>query len=230
MRKAVRYLLPFGRSLEINNISKILMPQNRISQEEIRKIKGLEGKARGQTIRNALESILLMEGKEGLVKLERRLKEIGCWNEIYKDYKKIKIFEWYPLWYDLLPIVVAVDIFNWDEEKLKQFGRYNQKISFFEKVFLKYFISLEIVFKSSPGRWKKHYRPGDLEPVEFNGKEKNATLRLKNFVGHSSFCSLLLGYFESATSYVVSSKKVKVEETKCVFRGDPYHEFLVRWE
>ena len=46
MRKAVRYLLPFGRSLEINNISKILMPQNRISQEEIREIKGLEGKGK----------------------------------------------------------------------------------------------------------------------------------------------------------------------------------------
>ncbi len=202
----------------------------KITKEELEKIKKLEGKARGQTIKNALQSVLIMEKEEGLGKLEEKLKELGYWLDIYKDYKKIKTFAWYPLWYDLLPIIVAADLFGWDEEKIKQFGVYNQKVSFFEKILLKYFISLRVVFEVARDRWRKHYSVGDLEPIEFNEKEKYAILRLKNFSGHPAFCPLLSGYFESATSFVTVSRRVISEETKCPFRGDPYHEYLVKWE
>ena len=80
----------------------------KITKEELEKIKKLEGKARGQTIKNALQSVLIMEKEEGLGKLEKKLKELGYWLDIYKDYKKIKTFAWYPLWYDLLPIIVEI--------------------------------------------------------------------------------------------------------------------------
>jgi len=201
-----------------------------ITKEQIQEIKNLKGEARGQTIRNALEATELMEGKEGLEKLKARLKEISCWVDIYEDYNKIKIFNWYPLWYDVLLIAVAADVFNWKDEDLKKFGTYNQKVSFFEKILLKYFLSLGVVFKVAPERWKKHYSVGDLESFEFSEKEKYAVIRLKNFSPHPSLCPLLAGYFESATNFVVRLKSVSASEKKCTFNGDSYHEYLVTWE
>ncbi|MFH1451441.1 MAG: hypothetical protein ABIF89_02425 [bacterium] len=200
-----------------------------LNSEEIEKIKKLEGKARGQTIKNALQSTELIEGKEGLEKLKVRLKELNCWMDIYQDYKIIKIFDWYPMWYDIMPIVVAADLFAWDEEKLKTFGAYNQRVSFFEKVLLKYFISLELVLKFTPERWRKNYSVGDLAFLDFNEDEGRATLVLKNFIGHPTFCCLLLGFFVSANKFVVHFKEMTGEETKCVFHGDPYHEYLIKW-
>jgi len=200
-----------------------------LTPEEIEKIKKLEGQARGQTIRNALETTELMEGKEGLEKLKARLKEISCWVDIYEDYKKINIFDLFPLWYDILPIVVAAELFAWDEEKLKQFGAYNQRVSFIEKYLVKYFVSLDIVRMLAPERWRKHYSVGDLSFLNLKEDEGYATLQLKNFTGHPAFCYLLLGYFVSANKFVVHFKEMTGEETKCVFRGDPYHEYLIKW-
>ena len=198
-----------------------------ITKEQIQEIKNLKEEARGQTIKNALQSIMLMEGIEGVGRVQKRMEELECWTE---DYNKIKLFDWYPLWYDVLLIAVAADVFNWDDEDLKKFGTYNQKVSFFEKILLKYFISLEVVFKVAPERWKKHYSVGDLESSEFSDKEKYALIRLKNFSPHPVFCPLLAGYFESATNFVVRLKSVSASEKKCTFKGDSYHEYLITWE
>jgi hypothetical protein len=197
---------------------------------DIIKIKNLKGMCRGQTIINAIESIRIMEGTEGLGKLKEKLKELNCWVDEYENFSKnIKAFEWYPLWYDVLPIVVAADIFNWDEERIKQFGIYNQKVSFFEKILLKYFVSLTIVGKTVSERWRKNYSVGELECVEVDEGKKRFVLRLRNFAVHPVFCGLLKGYFQSAGFFVVAPLKVKCEEVKCTFKGDKYHEFLLTW-
>lgn len=200
-----------------------------LDAKEIEEIKKLEGKARGQTIKNALQAAELMEGKAGLERLKTRLKELKCWQDIYEDYNTIKIFDWYPMWYDILPIVAAAELFAWDEEKLKEFGAYNQRVSFFEKVLLKYFISLDLVRKFVPERWRKHYSVGDLSFLEYSEAEGHATLALKNFVGHPVFCCLLLGYFISANKFVVHFKEMTGEEKRCVFQGASYHEYLIKW-
>jgi len=200
-----------------------------ISQEEIIRIKNLSAKVRGQTIINNFETFLLIEGKEGLEKLLSKLKELGCWVKEFENIPtNIKTFDWYPLWYDILPIVVAVDLFNWDKEKIRKFGIYNQKVSFFEKVLLKYFVSLKITAQTAGERWKKHYSEGELEVAELNEQKKIVRLVLKNFSPHPVLCNILEGYFEASVSYLVGSK-LKVEETKCTFKGDPYHEFLITW-
>jgi len=198
-------------------------------KEHIANIKKNKAKARGQTIKSAFGCIENKEGKEGLVRLKKFLKELDCWVQEYDNFKNIKTFKWYPLWYDAIPILAAADLFGWDEEEIKSFGRCNQKISFFEKILLKYFISLKQVFNVAPERWRKHYSEGELKSVKFNGKEKYAIIRLRNFSIHPIFCLLLSGYFESATSFVVPGKKVKSQETKCTFRGDTYHEYIIRW-
>lgn len=202
----------------------------KINKEDLINIKNIKGKARGQTMKNAFQCFQLMVGEEGLARLKEKLKELDCWVPEYEDYKNIKSFEWYPLWYDIIPIIVAAEVFGWDEEKIKVFGRCNQKVSFFEKTLLKYFVSLEQVLKLVPERFQKHYNIGKLESVAFNKKEKYAIVRLRDFSIHPVVCLLFVGYFESATAFVAGSQNLWGEETKCTFRGDPYHEFIMRWK
>lgn len=197
-----------------------------ITKEEIQRIKNIQGSARGQTIKNALQSIVIMEGEGGLQKLREKMQELGLWTE---EFEKVKIFDWYPLWQDVLLIVVATDFFGWTEGDLKKFGNYNQRVSFFEKTLLRYFLSLETVFNVAPERWKRHYNVGELEPTDFNEEGKFSVIRLRDFSPHSCFCPLLAGYFESATNFVVRSKGVEAIEKKCTFKGDPYHEYLITW-
>lgn len=201
-----------------------------IKKEDILNIKKIKGQARGQTIKNAFSCIEIGEGKEGLARLKKSLKELDCWLEEYDDFKNIKIFKWYPFWYDAAPIIVAADIFSWDEEKIRNFGRCNQKVSFFEKTLLKYFVSLKMVVKLAPDRWKKHYSFGKMQVIDFNPEEKHVVLRLENFFVHPVFCQLLTGYIEAAIKFVILSKNIKVTETKCVFKGDAFHEYLIKWD
>lgn len=203
----------------------------KITEKEIEEIKKIKGQCRGQTIVTTLQAVLVMEGKEGLAKIESRLKELNCWPDHFSDFNKnIKVFEWYPLWQDIIPSVAVAEVFNWGEEKMKEFGINNQKVSFFEKILLKYFVSLKLLSKTVTERWSRHYSVGHLESAEVNEKERRIVLRLKDFSAHPVFCQLLCGYFQSAACFVVASNVITCQETKCAFKGDTYHEFLITWQ
>lgn len=198
-----------------------------IWKKDIEQIKNLKGNARGQAVFDVIQAISIIEGKEGLERLFEKLKELDCWVKEFEDFQKnIRLFDWYPLWYCVLPIVVAVELFNWDKEKIRQTGIYAQKVSFFEKILVKYFISVRFIAKTVGERWEKHFNVGRLETIEL--KEKKIVIRLRNFLGHPSFCGILSGYFQSALTAGVGP--AKCDEIKCVFKGDPYHEFLLTWE
>jgi len=202
----------------------------KITKKEIEEIKKIKGQCRGQTIVTTLQAVLVMEGKEGLTKIESRLKELNCWPEHFNNFdKNIKVFEWYPLWQDIIPSVVVAEVFDWGEEEMKEFGINNQRVSFFEKILLKYFVSLKLLSQTIPERWRRHYSVGHLECAEVNEKERRIVLKLKDFPSHPVFCQLLCGYFQSAASFVVGSNVITSQETKCVFKGDAHHEFLITW-
>ncbi len=205
------------------------MVKFKITEKDAEEMKKAEGKTRGQAIISTFHGVLFLEGQEGLIKLEKKLRELNSWVENYTDFdRRIKAFEWYPIWYDMIPMVAAADVFEWDEEKIKQFGINAQKTSFFEKILLKYFISLKTTFEAAGGRWKQHYSVGRIEVTEVNEKEKMAKVQLKDFIGHPVVCYMLVGYFQEAVVLAVGSP-TKCQEVKCVFRGDPYHEFLFTW-
>lgn len=37
-------------------------------------------------------------------------------------------------------------------------------------------------------------------------------------------------YLSQIVQLAIGSKNVKVTETKCVYKGDPYHEYLLTWD
>lgn len=197
-----------------------------LDKKDIKKIRQIKGMIKGENIKENFECFLIMEGKKGIEKMEKKMKEL----DFSVDYKNLEDKKWYPLGDDVAVIVLAAEAFGWKEGKLKEFGRYFLKVSFAEKVFIKYFISVKKVFISASEHWERHYNIGILELKDFSDKEKYAILRLKDFNAHQLYCQMLMGFFEAAASLAISSENIRSEEVKCMSRGDKYHEYMIRWQ
>ena len=109
-------------------------------------------------------------------------------------------------------------------------GEEGVKTSFFLRIMMRYFLSVSMPFRESPRYWKKNYDFGELEASEFNEKEKYVVLQVKNFKFHPVMCIFFAGYFLQTAKFVIKSEKITIEETKCMFKGDPYHEYIIRWK
>lgn len=199
--------------------------ENIIPKEEIDRMMDLKGKVRGIAFKTEEAFVSREEGKKGVKELQETLSKIGC----PLEFDKVKPMDFYPLGYIGLTQLIIKKLFNYGDEKIKDLGRSEAKVSLIMKLFMKYFVSLDRVSKEVPKMWRKYYTVGDLKPVEMNEEEKHAVLRLENFKVSPIHCLNLLGYF-SAVLQMVVNRPVKAEETKCVFKGDEYHEFLLTWK
>jgi hypothetical protein len=144
-------------------------------------------------------------------------------------YNEIKTMDFYPIGLEAISILAIKEVFNFNKEKIIKMGASAPKFSIFLKIFIKYFPSIRLVVKESPKMWRKHYTIGELKMIEVNEKEKYVILRLENFNIHPLYCYSLIGYFSKILEMVVGTPVV-CEETKCFFRGDKHHEFLLTWK
>jgi hypothetical protein len=197
-----------------------------ITKEEAKEIMKIEGNVRGEGILTDFEYVRYREGEEGLKKLKEKLIELG-WPIKFEE---IKSTEWYPVGLDVLKTLVIKDLFNWTDKDIFEMGAYSARISFLLRMFLRYFVSPQKVYQESPKYWKKNFDVGELEVPEFNEKEKYMIFRLKNLKLHPISCINFAGYFLQVAKYVIKSKEITIEETKCIFKGDPYIEFVIRWK
>ncbi len=204
------------------------MEKEKITPEEIRSLLKIPGKVRGQVFSTDLEYLRKKKGKEGVELLKKKMKELG--NPI--DYERIKIFEWYPVGLRAVSLLVIKELFQLGDKEISEMGNLAPKFSFIIKLIMKHFLSIERVFQESPSYWEKHYTVGKLEPVELNEKEKYLKVHLKDFKVHPILCTYLFedGYFLRIAQYVLKSPTILSKETKCVFKGDPYHECLISWQ
>lgn len=194
-------------------------------KEEIKKIKKLKGKTRGQEIKNNFKCIENLEGEEARKKVEERLDDFN----MLPEYENYEDFEWYPIKFDVATIIVAKEVLGWGTEELKRHGRNLVKLSFIQKMFVKYFISVDKMLENANRAWERFFNIGKLEIKK--GKEgKMFRAQLKGFDIHPYYCKIVLGYFEKTLSLIISSNKIEGMETKCTFRGDKFHEFIVRYE
>ncbi|MBZ9572269.1 hypothetical protein KJA15_02990 [Patescibacteria group bacterium] len=197
-----------------------------ISKEEFNELMKIEGEVKEEPLKTTLEFVLKEKGKEGLKKLEDTMAKLG-----YPiKYQEIRSRDLYPIGLMAITLLVIKRLFNFNEEKFREMGRFEAKISsLIIRVFMKFFVSLERMAKATPKMWKRHFTVGDLKTIELNKEKRYAILRLKNFRLHPLHCQALIGYFSSVVEMIVRSKAT-CEETKCPFRGDEYHEFLVKWQ
>jgi len=195
-----------------------------LTKEEAEKLIKIKGEVRGLGLRVDWDFVLREKGKEGLKKVEDKLAESG----FPLKYKEIKPMDFYPVGFDVISLLAIKEIFNFNEKDMERMGRLVIKFSLFIKIFMKYFASLELVTKQVPRMWREHYTVGDLETPEFSKEKKYMVLRMKNFRIHPIYCNIHKGYFSKVAEMIVKAP-VTCQETKCMFKGNLYHEFLITW-
>lgn len=195
-----------------------------ILKEDLDRLSEIDGEARGMAIKGEAEYILKTRGKEGLNRLEKELASIGSPIE----YKKIKPMNFYPVRYEALTSLVLDKVFNFEDEDFRKVGKYETRVSFILRMFLKYFYSLRKVKQEGSNIWRKYYTIGNLSVVELDEKNKRSVLRIYDFYHYPKFCRTLEGFIGGLVGMIVKSEAT-CREVKCIYQGDEYHEFLVEW-
>ena len=195
-------------------------------KDEIKQAMELKGaKGRGAALLTHFLYIREREGKRGVEKVKQKLKELGY----SMDLEKIRSMDRIPLSLSYLVVVVAREVFGWTDKDIFNMGNNAPKYSFIVKMLLRYFLSPKKSFEQSPKYWRKHYNVGELEAHQFNKKEKYMIFRLRHQCP-PTICVFYCGYFLRIAQYVLDTEKAFIKETKCISRGDPYHEFVIKWE
>ena len=73
--------------------------------------------------------------------------------------------------------------------------------------------------------WRKYFTVGNLRAVDYDEKKRYVIMRLENFRLHPLHCHILIGYIPTILQMVIGFKP-SCRETKCVFRGDEYYDFI----
>ena len=194
-----------------------------ISKEEMNKYMSLKGETKGASFKGYGEFILKEEGEEGLKKLEETMAKLG--HPI--KYREMKEMTFYPVGYQILTLELIKRLFNYDDEKFQEMGRFIVKVSLIVKVSMKYFLRRLRTGQRVPGIWRKIYTIGDFKEVEVNREKGYAVYRIENFHIHPILCQTIIGYIASLLQMIVGYEVIG-EETKCVHKGDEYHEFYFR--
>lgn len=200
------------------------MEEEKLFEEEVRELLKKPGNVKGEAFKSHQSFITSKVGEEGFKKVEEKLAEIGH----PVDFKSIEPYKMYPAPLAILVVLVAKKIFNWDDEIIKESGKFNLKNSFILKTFLRYFVSPESFPVFLPKYWQKEYDFGTIEAVKTDNKNE-LIVRVKGYDLHPLNCTAFIGVGEEALKYVTRSRKIISTETKCIHRGDEYHEYVVSW-
>lgn len=198
-----------------------------LSKKNLKELLEIEGDVRGVVFKTDGEYILKKKGREGLSKLERELKNL---DQPIK-YQDIETLAFYPVGLRVISLLVIKRVFNFDNEEIKEMGFFATKTSLLVKLFIKYFLSIQrVFFKEASKIWRKHWSIGEIKPIKLDEEKKYALLQLKDFSLHPIYCCYLEGYFRGILQMITKSSQITCEETKCYFRGDKYHEYLIKWK
>ena len=107
-------------------------------------------------------------------------------------------------------------------------GAFEAKRSLILRMYSKYFLSLEAIASKAAPVWRSYYTIGNLSVTELDKKNRKTVLRLEEFPLYDEYCRDFEGFLGQLVKMVVN-KEVSYKETKCISRGDPYHEFTLRW-
>jgi len=199
---------------------------NEVAKKEADRIMKIKGNVRGAVFYTHAAFIKEKEGEKGIELLENELAELGY----PLRFNEVKTLAWYPEALSVLTIITAKRIFNWTEADIFEMGNLAPKYSFVVKLLMSYFISPKKCFQEAPKYWRKHYDFGELNSQEYDEDKKYCFIKFKGYKFHPLLCTFFRGYFLRIAQYVIQSKKITIKETKCVHKGDSFHEFLIEWE
>jgi len=188
-------------------------------------IKNTKGHIRGVGIKQDWSFVLREKGREGLEKLENKMKGLGY----PLRYDEIKTGGTYPLGVDRVSLLLMKELFGFGKEDFIKMGMSYLELSLIFKIFARYLLSPKKIVQRAPKIWKEYYDVGLLKVVNFDEEKKQLILRIEDFQIDPIYCWIYEGNFKKSLQ-VVTKGNVTCKETKCTFRGDPYHEFLLTWD
>ncbi len=195
-----------------------------ISKEELDELTSLKGEVRGMGVKTHANFVLKEEGKEGLEKLKKAMETLGY----PVKFKEMKSTSFIPLGTEAIVLLVIKRLFNYEDKKFQEIGSFHVKSSLIIRLFMKYFVSFEKMQLEAPKIWKKYFTTGELKVTSFDKERRYASFKLENFKFHPLHCQILIGTFVTIIQMMVNGKAT-CEEEKCIYRGDEYHEFLLKW-
>ncbi len=201
--------------------------KNKIVDKEIaKKLIAIEGQIRGMDLKADAEFVLKKDGREGLEKVKEKLKEVG----FPIEYEKVNPLDFYPGGLKAISLLAIKTALAYEDEDIVAMGELAPRISLIVKVFTKYFGSARFwFFQEGPKIWQRYWTVGELVPIQIDEKEKFATLQFRNLSLHPVYCTYLRGYLITMAKMLFGSEIATCQETKCTFKGDKFHEFLIKW-
>lgn len=200
-----------------------------ISKQEFDELMKIKGEVKGLVLKPPFTFVLKEEGEEGLKKLEDTITKLG-----YPiKHEEISEGNYYPVGLKAVTLTIMKRLFNYDDKKFRELGKFSAKLPMLVRFLFRYFISIDKLEKD-PSVIKKIFPYhslfsfGDLILSEVNKEKRYLILRLVGFDFHPLECQPMMGIF-SVLFQAVISKPVTCEETKCNYRGDEHHEFLLKW-
>ncbi len=195
------------------------------TEEELVELRKIEGEITGDCIMLDFDFILEQKGEKELKKIEDAMAEAGY----TVNHKNIKRTALYPVG-ALVALDIAVSkIFNYKEKDFEKMGRTEAKISsMLIRAFMRYFVSIDMAARNAQRMWEAHYKFGNLKITEYDKKKRYAIVRIENFRTHPFLCYVFKGYIAAILEMIIGKDPV-CRETKCIHRGDEYHEFILSW-
>jgi hypothetical protein len=197
-----------------------------INNEEIEKIESISGNVRGEKFYTTFPYLEKEEKNKEVEKILEEMEEHGY----PLNLRQISSTKMYPLKIAVLLFVITKNVFSWGDEDIFEMGRYAPRTSFVTRILLRNLVSINTIFNKAPDTWKNHYDFGSLEAVEINQEEKYLIVRVKDFAVHPIICPYHGGYFQAMTEFCIRSREIKTSETKCMHKGDDYHEYYISWK
>lgn len=195
------------------------------TKERVAELMEIEGNMRGELLKSNFVYLEGKEGKDSIVRMEKKLKELGY----PLLFKEIESFKWYKDAFCSIFMLSFREEFSWSDEDIFNLGRFSPQYSIIVKITLRYLISLKKAFNFAPNLWRRNVDYGILEPHEFNQKEKFMTFNLKDYALHPLVCIYIRGYLTSLFEQINGRNTIKVDELNCIFMGNPYHSYKVNW-
>jgi len=193
-------------------------------QKEIDRLMNIKGELRGIAIKDDFEYILYREGREGVDRLEKELERMGC----PLKHEDIKAMEFYPVGMETVIMLINRKLFDYKDEDFRKLGEWTTRIPLIIRLFVRFFSSLGFAAKGASRMWRTYFTVGDLKVVDLDEGKKQAIVRLEDWELNPIHCLACQGFFMGVVK-LVQKGNVTCEETKCVHRGDEYHEFIIKW-
>jgi len=195
-----------------------------ITKKIAQELKELKGEIRGVILKADIQFIIDEKGKEGIKRVEKEMASL----DFPFEYEKIKSMHFYPIGLRVVSLLVIKKVLGFSDKKIQEMGFDLPRSLPLVRMYTRFFaMDKKTFFNNAVKFWKRIVMVGEFE-TSLDEKNKQAISTLKNFDIHPILCIYLLGVIPSFHKMATGAREVIGKETKCSFKGDELHEFLVK--